>query len=268
MVSMKNGGPSLVNSLLEFRAGFEACALPGCYPALLLARRNPGQPVLVIPGFTASDNSTFFARQYLRKLGYDVYGWGQGTNNGLTAINFEGLEHRLLEIYQSTGKPVSLVGWSLGGFFARALANRHGAKVRSVITVATPFAMPTPRAVNRVINRLYGYLNPYQQMDEFFVSSDMWEPTPEQPATSIYSQGDGVNSWKYCLDGDGPRAENVRVFGSHCGLVVNPLVFFILADRLGQDPATWQQYAGPVAQLQGMASRALGLADEEGVAPS
>lgn len=264
MVSNKHGGPSLVNSLLEFRAGFEACTLPGFYPALLLARHNPKQPVMVIPGFTASDHSTFFVRQYLRKLGYDVYGWGQGTNNGLNAASFESLEQRLGDIYQRTGRSVSLVGWSLGGFFARALANSHSDKVCNVITVATPFAMPTPRAVNRVINRLYGHLNPYQQMDDFFVSSDKWEPTPTQPSTSIYSQGDGVNSWKYCLDNEGSRAENVRVYGSHCGLVVNPLVFYVLADRLGQQPENWRPFTESGPRLRELASRLFGAADKVG----
>jgi pimeloyl-ACP methyl ester carboxylesterase len=262
MVSINNGGPSLVNSLLEFRAGFEACALPSFYPALLMARRNQDQPVLVIPGFTASDHSTFFVRQYLRKLGYDAYGWSQGSNNGLTATSFDALEDRLADIYQRTGRPVSLVGWSLGGFFVRALANRHAEKVRSIITVATPFAMPTPRAVNRVINRLYGYLNPHQQMDEFFVSSDMWEPTPALPSTSVYSQGDGVNSWNYCLDKEGPLSENVRVYGSHCGLAVNPMVFYVLADRLGQSVDSWQPFTGPTAQLRGLAARVIGASED------
>ena len=59
-------------------------------------------------------------------------------------------------------------------------------------------------------------------------------PVHEAAATSIYSRGDGINSWRYCLDREGPLSENVRVYGSHCGLAVNPMVYFVLADRLGE----------------------------------
>lgn len=247
MVSLRSSGPSLVNSVLEFRAGMEACLLPGVYPFLRLAERGAQQPVMLIPGFTGSDHSTYFVRQYLRGQGYDVYGWEQGPNVGLIASVFAALEQRLQDIFERTGQPVSLVGWSLGGFYVRALANRHPDKVRCIVTIATTFALPTPRAVNRVITRLYGYLNPYQQSDEFFISSDMWEATPPLPATSIYSEGDGVNNWRYCLDKEGPQSENIRVYGSHCGLTVNPMVYYILANRLAQDPAAWQPYSAQQA---------------------
>ena len=247
MVSSRTSGPSLVNSVLELRAGVEACLLPGSYPLLLLAERGEQRPVMLIPGFTSSDHSTYFIRQYLRRQGYDVYGWEQGANVGLIAAVFASLEQRLDDIYQRTGRPVSLVGWSLGGFYVRALANKHPDKVRSIVTIATTFSLPTPRAVNRVITRLYGYLNPSQQSDEFFISSDMWEATPPLPATSIYSEGDGVNNWRYCLDKESPRAENIRVYGSHCGLTVNPMVYYLVANRLAQDPADWQPFSSAQA---------------------
>ncbi len=240
-----NSGPSIINSLLEFRAGLEACALPYALPLLMRAGRGDGKPVLLIPGFTSSDNATYFVRRYLQRLGYDVYGWQLGTNNGLSAENFEALERRLAAIYQDTGRRVSLVGWSLGGFYARALANKHSPMVAKLITVGTTFSMPTPRGVNRVINRLYGHLNPYQQMDEFFIGSDLWEYTPAVPSTSIYSKGDGVNNWQYCLDSEGGLSENVRVWGSYSGMTVNPLVYHVLADRLAQDPARWRAYRLP-----------------------
>lgn len=240
-----NNGPSIINSLLEFRAGMEACALPCAYPFLKRAKRGDGRAVLLIPGFTASDNATWFVRKYLQDLGYQVYGWGLGVNNGLSADKFDALEQRLADIYQQRGEPVSLIGWSLGGFYARALANKHNTLVRQLVTIGTTFSMPTPKAVNRVINRLYGHLNPYQQMDEFFIGSDLWECTPAVPSTSIFSKGDGVNNWEYCLDDPGVRAENVQVWGSYSGMTVNPLVFHVLADRLAQGVIGWQPYRRP-----------------------
>jgi pimeloyl-ACP methyl ester carboxylesterase len=231
----------------------EACALPYAYSWLLRAPRGEGRPVLVIPGFTNSDNATFFVRGYLRRLGYEVHGWDMGTNSGLSFTTYAALQQRLHRIYESSGQSVSLVGWSLGGFYARALANQQADQVRSVVSVATTFCMPTPKAVNRAITRLYGHLNPYQQTDEFFRSSELWETTPAVPSTSIYSKGDGINNWEYCIDKVSARAENVQVYGSHSGLAVNALVYQVLADRLAQDPATWRAYAAPkfVQQLRG-----------------
>jgi pimeloyl-ACP methyl ester carboxylesterase len=249
--SERNSGPSLINSVLEFRAGLEACALPYAYPLLLRAKRGRGRPVLLIPGFTSSDNATYFVRDYLRRLGYDVYGWGLGASNGLSADTFKKLEQRLADISSQTGQKVSLVGWSLGGFYVRALANKSPGLVRNIVTVGTTFSMPTPKAVNRVINRLYGHLNPYQQMDEFFQGSDLWEPTPVVPSTSIYTRGDGVNNWQYCLDKVGALSENVRICGSHSGMAINPLVYHVVADRLSQDVECWQMYKPPKI-LQGL----------------
>ncbi len=245
MSDLRRSGPPLLNSVLEIRAGLEACALPYIYPFLLRAPRGEGRPVLLIPGFTNSDNATFFARDYLRRLGYDVYSWGLGANYGLRAETFEKLQQRLRNIHESTGQKVSLAGWSLGGFYVRALANSQAQMVRSIVTVGTTFCMPTPRAVNRVITRLYSYLNPYQQTDAFFLSSDLWETTPSVPSTSIYSKGDGINDWQYCLEKPAPRTENIRVFGSHSGLAVNAMVFYLLSNRLAQQPESWQPYVGP-----------------------
>ncbi len=242
MTNLSRRRPSLLNSVLEMRAAFEACALPYAYPFLLRRPRGEGRPVLLIPGFTNSDNSTFFARDYLRRLGYEVYCWGMGHNNGLKQDTFKALQQRVQEIHRTSGEKVSLVGWSLGGFYVRALANSQADAVRNIVTIGTTFCMPTPRAVNRAITRLYSYLNPYQRTDEFFLGSELWETTPTVPSTSIYSKGDGINDWQYCLDAPGSHTENVRVFGSHSGLAINPMVFHVLANRLAQQPQNWQPY--------------------------
>ncbi len=242
MADLSPRRPSLWSSVLELRATLEACALPYAYPFLLRGPEGEGRPVLLIPGFTNSDNATFFARDYLRRLGYEVHCWGQGANNGLRQDTFAALQTRVKEIHRSSGEQVSLVGWNLGGFYVRALANSQPQTVRSIVTVGTSFCMHTPRAVNRAITRLYSYLNPYQQTDEFFFNSELWETTPTVPSTSIYSKGDGLNDWQYCLDEPGPCTENVRVFGSHSGFAVNAMVFHVLANRLAQQPRDWQAY--------------------------
>ncbi len=245
MANVRRRRPSLLSSVLEIRAGLEACVLPWAYPFLLHGPRGEGRPVLLIPGFTNSDNSTYFARDYLRRLGYDVHCWGLGCNNGLGQETFRALQKRVQDIHRSSGQKLSLVGWSLGGFYVRALANSQPEAVRGIVTIGTTFCMPTPRAINRVITQLYSYLNPYQQTDTFFLSSELWETTPAVPSTSIYSKDDGISDWHYCLDKPGPRTENVRILGSHSGLAVNAMVFYLLANRLAQHPRSWQPYRGP-----------------------
>lgn len=235
--------PSIKNILLECRVGIEGWGLLAAWPLLLRATPGEGRPVLVVPGFTTSDNATYVLRHYLEKLGYKAYGWGLGTNDGMSQENFMHLQARLDEIHRETGEKVAIVGWNLGGFYARALANTQLSKVSTVITLGTPFAMPSIKGINRVINRLYGHLNPYQEGEGVFDTMDWWERTPSVPSTSIYSKSDGVTDWKMCLEDEAPLSENVRVRGSHCGMVINPMVFHVIADRLGQAEGNWRPFS-------------------------
>ena len=114
--------PSKTLLLLEARALHELAAFAGALPLLSLAPRGDGHSVLVFPGLIASDISTRPLRAYLNSRGYDAHGWGQGRNFGPRA----GVERRMLdhirELRQRSGRKVSLIGWSLGGVYARQLA--------------------------------------------------------------------------------------------------------------------------------------------------
>ena len=100
---------------------------------------NERSPVLVLPGFTASDQSTRPLRGVLRRKGYSVHGWGLGANVGPHPHVLEGMERRLTELFERYGAKVSLVGWSLGGIYARELAHSHPELVRLVITLGSPY---------------------------------------------------------------------------------------------------------------------------------
>src|ERR1044071_7386072 len=139
--------PSRTLMFLEGRAISELGAFIGALPLLSLAPRGDGHPVLVLPGLVASDTSTRPLRSFLNNRGYAVSGWRQGRNLGLR----QGVQHAMVdlvrELNETHGRKVSLVGWSLGGLYARQLAKMMPERVRSVITLGSPFASG-PKATN------------------------------------------------------------------------------------------------------------------------
>src|ERR1700742_2417150 len=132
--------PSRTLMFLEGRAIHELGAFLGALPLLSLAPRGDGHPVLVLPGLVASDVSTRPLRAFLRNRGYAVSGWRQGRNLGLRPGVQNGLTDLLEEMNDTHGRKVSLVGWSLGGLYARQLAKMMPERVRSVITLGSPWA--------------------------------------------------------------------------------------------------------------------------------
>ena len=140
-------GPSAGLYLTEPARGLAGLAfLPLAAPWLATAPRGDGHGVLVAPGLLATDTSTALLRRFLRRLGYDVRGWDLGRNRGPTEAVLDGLPRALAALAGRTGGPVSVVGWSLGGIYARELARQHPGRVRQVITLGSPFALTDPAA--------------------------------------------------------------------------------------------------------------------------
>src|SRR4029079_14515419 len=139
--------PSRTLMFLEGRAISELGAFLGALPLLSRARKGDGHPVLVLPGLVASDTSTRPLRSFLNNRGYAVSGWRPGRNLALR----QGVQHAMVdlvrELNETHGRKLSLVGWSLGGLYARQLAKMMPDRVRSVITLGSPFAAG-PKATN------------------------------------------------------------------------------------------------------------------------
>lgn len=232
--------PSLALALAEVRALPELFQAIQATPLLRLAPRGDGHPVLVLPGFLASDLSTVLLRRFLKHRGYAVYAWDLGRNLGPNAGVEEGLRERLVEIVRETGRKVSIVGWSLGGVYARELAREAPQLVRQVITLGSPIAAG-PKSTNawQIFERLTG-----QRVED--VALDYVErlrrPVEGVPTTAIFSKSDGIVAWRGCLEADGPQRQNIRVRGSHCGLGHNLPVLFIIADRLAQAEGEWRPF--------------------------
>ncbi len=229
--------PSRLLQLLEGRALLEFGATLSMWPLLQLAPRGDGHPVLVLPGLIASDLSTRVLRRYLRERGYRVHGWGLGRNLGPKQGVEEAMFKRLHELQARYGQKVSVIGWSLGGVYARLLAKHHPEAVRSVITLGSPFAGPA-RATNAW--RVYEWASGERADDP--AAHQRMRGRLTMPATSIYSRTDGVVAWQASIDEQTETSENIEVVASHLGLGVHPAVLYALADRLAQPEGAWKPF--------------------------
>ncbi len=193
-----------------------------------------GHPVLVLPGFYATDGLTRRLRSHLRKAGYQAHGWGLGRNLGLTDAIVDGLPARLDDLHERHGQQVSVVGWSFGGLLARWLAHERPAAVRRVICLGSPWrpegeVTRTTAMFERAADK-HG-LSPRARE----IVATLREPL-DVPCTAFYSKTDGVLNWRSCALDEGQLTENIAVPSSHVGLVSNPLSLAAIADRLAQDP--------------------------------
>src|SRR5882724_10287436 len=145
--------PSPALLALEGRAWLEFAALLPALPLLARAPRGDGHPVLVLPGWLASDRTTRPLRWFLRDRGYHAHGWKLGRNHGPDAETVAGLGRRFLALRDRHRRRLTLVGWSLGGIYARELARRFPDDVRQVITLASPFRDPSATNVARLLGR-------------------------------------------------------------------------------------------------------------------
>jgi pimeloyl-ACP methyl ester carboxylesterase len=242
--------PSLLLMLAEARGLFELNSSLLLSPLLLRAPKGDGHPVLALPGFLASDLSMAPMRRYLKELGHDTYAWKMGRNFGGVASRRGALRDLLTRIHEQTGRKVSLVGWSLGGVYARDLALQLPDMVRSVITLGSPFTSDVS-ATNAT--RLYEALTGEGANDNPEIREAIAGDLPV-PATSIYSRTDGIVNWRTSLVRPSMTAENIEVhLASHVGLGVNPAALWAVADRLAQPEGEFSQFdrSGPFAIAYG-----------------
>ncbi|MDP4790210.1 MAG: alpha/beta hydrolase [Haliea sp.] len=231
--------PSALLALTEaHRAVVEVVSLRLTRRLLNKAPRGDGHPVMVLPGFLGADGYNAGFRRYLTGLGYAVHGWGLGRNLGPREGVLESLEARMAFLSERYDGPISLVGHSLGGIFARELARQFPDRVRQVISLGSPFG--EGRMIASYPARLFTALNP---PDELPIDEGILHLAPPVPTTAIYSRGDGVVNWQTTLQRDGhARTQNIEVRGSHCGMTFNPAIWYLVADRLAQPLNGWKPF--------------------------
>jgi pimeloyl-ACP methyl ester carboxylesterase len=237
---------------LEARAPWEWGVALAAWPMLKMMGSWPKpsstigerQHVIVYPGLAAGDASTQPLRAFLKDLGYEVHGWYQGMNRGPRTGVLERMQEQLEAVNKDTQQPVSLIGWSLGGVYAREMSKLSPKAVRNVITLGTPFAK-SPRSTNAW--RVYSMLSGETLPDELALRTIA--EAPPVPYTSLYSKTDGVVAWPSSIQqpvASNTSIENIEIFASHLGIGANPAAWYVIADRLAQPVGQWKAFAPPM----------------------
>ena len=227
------------------RTLMSAGAAAAAVPLLRWAPRGEPHPVLVLPGLMASDLSTRVLRAWIARLGYPVVGWALGRNRGPTQEVLSELPLLVDRLAREHGTSVSIVGWSLGGIYARRLARRAPRQVRQVISLGSPFALTDRPADDSPGARAYQRLAPVHGNRRLHAArGSLARPLPV-PSTSVYSKWDGVVDWRACRQETGPTSENVAVRSSHLGMGHDPAVLWVVADRLAQPRNEWRPFERP-----------------------
>jgi pimeloyl-ACP methyl ester carboxylesterase len=227
------------------RTVLSAGALAASLPLLSSAPRGEPHPVLVLPGLMASDLSTRTLRAWVGRLGYPVVGWALGRNRGPTQEVTQELPLLVDRLAREHGTTVSIVGWSLGGIYARTLARRAPRQVRQVISLGSPFALTEQGPDGSPGSRANQRYSPLHSTDR--------PPNPRGslarglpvPSTAVYSRWDGVVDWRACRQQPGPNSENVAVRSSHLGMGHDPAVLWVVADRLALPRGEWRPFERP-----------------------
>lgn len=225
------------------RLAAEVIALNVSRSHLLMSEPGDGHPVMVLPGLFASDTSTGPLRGLLNEAGYNSSGWQLGTNLGPRAE--DDLEARLTDLideqYENAGnQAVSLIGWSLGGVYARLAGHLMPNKVRQVITLGSPIS-GSPKLTNAW--RLFELISdvPVDARHNEERLERAMQPL-SMPCTSIYSKTDAIVAWQISQAAVGNQQQTIAVPASHIGMAFSPLVINLLLQLLPQHRQNWQAF--------------------------
>ena len=198
-------------------------------PARLRGDIGRKRAVMVIPAFLANDLPTLQLRRTLRACGFEPFGWAQGFNLGARRSKFERLLRRIDIIAAQTRGPVALVGWSLGGLYARELAKRRPHAVSTVVTLGTPFSQSL-RANNAW--KLYEAINDHDvDHPPVPIAPDVKPPVP---TIAIWSPRDGIVAPASAAGEDGEADRRIELACRHNELVSDPAALRAIVSALAE----------------------------------
>jgi pimeloyl-ACP methyl ester carboxylesterase len=217
--------PPVTRLAWEALTGRELARLLIAAPSLRGAPRGT-TPVVVLPGFRAGDASTFPLREFLRRLGHTVEGWGLGVNRGDVPTLMPRVAQSVADLARQHDEPVHLIGQSLGGVLAREAARDRPEAVAQVITIGSPVVGgPSYTRVAMAYRE--------RTLAEIRRGIAERDRTPIRvPITAIYSRRDGIVAWEACIDRASPHVEHIEVASSHLGMALDPTVWRLVAERL------------------------------------
>ncbi len=205
-------------------------------------KTGDGHPVVIFPGLGADGKSVATLRARCRAMGYDAFDWGKGFNTGPRGdfdTWLQTLKSQIVDLLAGHTQKATLIGWSLGGFYAREIGKLMAPRVRQVITIGTPF---NAGADYTNVGWLFRLLSGSSSAMDPVLSKRLRTPPPMR-TTSIYSRSDGVVAWQTCRHHKrSSLVQDIEVGGSHIGMGWNRDVLAAVADRLRQQPGRWQRY--------------------------
>ncbi len=173
-----------------------------------------GRPVMLLPGLGAGAGTMWVIRRHLRRCNFRTWDWGQGKNHGNVEQLAPRVIDRLAALVERVGEPLSLVGWSLGGYIAREITREHPELVRRVVTIGSPVV---GGAKYTSVNRLYARRGISLDALEARTLARYANPL-QRPVRALYSESDGIVDWRASIDRFSDDVEHIRVTGTHIGL--------------------------------------------------
>jgi len=231
--------------MMEFgRVVLEMSSTAMLAPLLKWLPKGDGHTIMTIPGFMGADGSTSQLRNFLNKRGYRAIPWGLG-RNGVEArsqdiddflahrtVTEDAIAARVESEFHATGRKLTLIGWSLGGLYAVALAHRYPQWIREVITLGTPYGDPRGTALFSVMGNFYNHAVEEDALRRW-VAHTYRGGKLKVPVLALYSETDGiVGAGIAKCQGDPRYVTNVAVLASHVGFPFNPIVFAVIANHL------------------------------------
>lgn len=172
--------------------------------------------ILIIPGLLSGDIYTFLLRKFLQKKGYNAIGWGLGINLGRKKT-LEQLTLKIENLSKKQNNKIILIGWSMGGIFAREVAKSIPNSIEKIILLSAPFA--NLEAPNHARN-VYDFFNRNEPIDLPFLAQ-IPKPAPI-PTFALFSKTDGMVPWQVCMEKETDIHKNIEVNSSHFGMAANP----------------------------------------------
>ena len=185
---------------------------------------------MVFPGWGTSDLFMAPLRSALKSLGHRPHGWGFGKNRGDVENLLPSIEHSVSHLAANAETPITLIGWSLGGIFAREVARNRPDLVEQVITYATP-VYGGPKYTRGASTYSQEHLDRLEMR-----VTERNEIPLQMPVTCMYSEADAIVDWRACIDDFSPYANNIEVKSTHVGMTIDPDAWRSTAELLADPP--------------------------------